>query len=109
MTPTFAIKKRVRYWYLLSLPLCIRVGRKRPDRFDALGEAVERIILDSIGALPSIREILPARTASAKLPRSERDAHAPDAAERIAANVDRTLQLSVDRNLSFKVLTGPKK
>jgi hypothetical protein len=86
MTPTFAIKKRVRYWYYVSSPL--HQGRtEEAGSIRRVGaEAVERIILDAIGALPSIREILlPARSASAKLPRSERDVDAPDAAERIAS------------------------
>ena len=72
MTPTFAIKKRVRYWYYVSSAL-------HQGRTEEAG-SIRRVGTEAVE--------LPARSASAKLPRSERDADAPDAAERIAANVD---------------------
>lgn len=72
MTPTFAIKKRVRYWYYFSSAL-------HQGRTEEAG-SIRRVETEAVE--------LPARSASVKLPRSERDADAPDAAERIAANVD---------------------
>jgi hypothetical protein len=92
MTPTCAIKKRVRYRYYVSSVLHQGRTEEAGSIPRVAAEAVEGIVLDAISALQPIKEIkLPARSLSAKLPRSEWDADALEAAERIAANVDRII------------------
>jgi len=90
MTPSYAIKKGVRYRYYVSSVL--NQGRKEEAGSlpRVAAEAVERIVLDTIGAVPPVKQIKlrPAPT-SVELPCLERDADAPEAAERIAANVDK--------------------
>ena len=90
MTPSYAIKKGVRYRYYVSSVL--NQGRKEEAGSlpRVAAEAVERIVLDAIGALPPVKQIdLRPGPPSAELLRPERDADAPEAAERIAANVDK--------------------
>jgi site-specific DNA recombinase len=92
MTPTYAIKKRVRYRYYVSSVLHQGRTEEAGSIPRVAAEAVERIVLDAISALPPIKAIkLPARPPSAKLPRSERDADTSEAAERIAAHVDKII------------------
>ena len=90
MTPTYAIKKGVRYRYYVSCVL--NQGRKEEaGSFPRVAaEAVERIVLDAIGALPPVTQFeLRPGPPSGELLRSARDSDAPEAAERIAANVDK--------------------
>ena len=90
MTPSYAIKKGVRYRYYVSSVL--NQGRKEEAGSlpRVAAEAVERIVLDAIGTLPSVKQFeLRPGPASTELPLRERDADAPEAAERIAANVDK--------------------
>src|SRR5208282_302386 len=89
MTPTFAIKKGVRYRYYVSSVL--NQGRKEEAGSlpRVAAEAVERIVLDAIGALPPAKQIeTQPGSPSAELLSPSRDADAPEAAERVAANVD---------------------
>ena len=90
MTPTYAIKKGVRYRYYVSCVL--NQGRKEEaGSFPRVAaEAVERIVLDAIGGLPPVTQFeLRPGPPSGELLRPARDSDAPEAAERIAANVDR--------------------
>jgi site-specific DNA recombinase len=90
MTPTYAIKKAVRYRYYVSCVL--NQGRKEEaGSFPRVAaEAVERIVLDAIGGLSPVTQFeLRPDPPSGKLLRPARDSDAPEAAERIAANVDR--------------------
>ena len=90
MTPTYAIKKGVRYRYYVSCVL--NQGRKEEaGSFPRVAaEAVERIVLDAIGTLPPVTQFeLRPGPPSGELLRSARDSDAPEAAERIAANVDK--------------------
>ena len=90
MTPSYAIKKGVRYRYYVSCVL--NQGRKEEAGSTprVAAEAVERIVLDAIGALPPVKQTeLRPGPPSAEVLRPEPDADAPEAAERIAANVDR--------------------
>src|SRR5271166_3487386 len=116
MTPTYAIKKGVRYRYYVSSVL--NQGRK--DEAGSLprvaAEAVERLILDAIGAQPPMKQSdLRQDPPSTELLRPERDADAPEAASRIAANVDRIalgsrsieIRLLEDSDRPSKVISIP--
>ena len=90
MTPSYAIKKGVRYRYYVS---CV-LNQGRKEEAGSLprvaAEAVERIVLDAIGTLPPVKQIeTQPGPPSAEMLRPERDSDAPEAAERIAANVDK--------------------
>ena len=90
MTPTYAIKKGVRYRYYVSCVL--NQGRKEEAGSTprVAAETVERIVLDTIGALPVMKQVeLPPGPQSAELLCPEREADATEATERFAANVDR--------------------
>ena len=90
MTPTYAIKKGVRYRYYVSCVL--NQGRKEEaGSFPRVAaEAVERIVLDAIGGLSPVTQFeLRPGPPSGELLRPARDSDAPEAAERIAANVDK--------------------
>ena len=89
MTPTYAIKKGVRYRYYVSCVL--NQGRKEDaGSFPRVAaEAVERIVLDAIGGLPVTQFELRPGPPSGELLRPARNSDEPEAAERIAANVDR--------------------
>ena len=90
MTPSYAIKKGVRYRYYVSSVL--NQGRKEEAGSlpRVAAEAVERLILDAIGALPPAKQIeTQPGSPSAELLSPSRDADALEAAERIAANVDK--------------------
>src|SRR5208337_4509033 len=105
MTPSYAIKKGVRYRYYVS---CV-LAQGRKDEAGSLArvaaETVERLILDAIGALPPRKQIdLRQDPPSTDLLRPERDADAPEAALRIAANVDRITLGS--RSIEIQLLEG---
>ena len=89
MTPTYAIKKGVRYRYYVSCVL--NQGRKEDaGSFPRVAaEAVERIVLEAIGGLPMTQFELRSGPPSGELLRPARNSDEPEAAERIAANVDR--------------------
>jgi site-specific DNA recombinase len=90
MTPTYAIKKGVRYRYYVSCVL--NQGRKEhAGSFPRVAaEAVERIVVDAIGGLPPVTQFeLRPGPPSGELLRPARNSDEPEAAERIAANVDR--------------------
>jgi DNA invertase Pin-like site-specific DNA recombinase len=107
MTPTYAIKKGVRYRYYVSSVLHQGRTEEAGSIPRVAAEAVERIVLDAISALPSMEEIkLPARSPSAKLPRSEHDADAPEAAEKIAADVDRITLRSHEIEIPLRDSSG---
>ena len=86
MTPSYAIKKGVRYRYYVSSVL--HQGRKEEAGSlpRVAAEAVERTVLDAIGVLALAKQI---ETPSVELLRPESDTDGPGAAERIAANVDK--------------------
>jgi hypothetical protein len=90
MTPTYAIKKGARYRYYVSRVL--NQGRKEhAGSFPRVAaEAVERIVVDAIGGLPPVTQFeLRPGSPSGELLRPARNSDEPEAAERIAANVDR--------------------
>ena len=116
MTPTYAIKKGVRYRYYVSCVL--NQGRKEDaGSFPRVAaEAVERIVLDAIGGLPPVTQFeLRPGPPSGELLRPARDSDAPEAAERIAANVDRItlgfqsieIRLLEDSDLPSRVIAIP--
>jgi site-specific DNA recombinase len=90
MTPTYAIKKGVRYRYYVSSVL--HQGRKEEAGSlpRVAAEVVERTVLDAIGAMPPAKQIeTQPGSPSVELLRPEPEADAPEALERIAANVDK--------------------
>ena len=90
ITPSYAIKKGIRYRYYVSSVL--NQGRKEEAGSlpRVAAEAIERIVLDAVATPPPMKETeLRPGPASVELPCPERDADAPEAAERIAANVDK--------------------
>ena len=90
MTPTYAIKKGVRYRYYVSCVLNQGHKDEAGSTPRVAAETVERIVLDAIGAPPLMKQVeLPPGPQSAELPCPEREADATEATERFAANVDR--------------------
>ena len=90
MTPSYAIKKGVRYRYYVSSVL--NQGRKEEAGSlpRVAAEAVERIVLDAIGALPPAKQIeTQPGSPSAELLSPGRDADAAEDAEILAAAVDK--------------------
>jgi DNA invertase Pin-like site-specific DNA recombinase len=111
MTPTYAIKKGVRYRYYVSCVL--HQGRKEEAGSTprVAAELVERIVLEAIGALPLMKPVeLPPGPQS---PEPETDA--TGATERVAANVDRVtvgsgsieIRLLEDSDRPSKVIAIP--
>ena len=116
MTPTYAIKKGVRYRYYVSCVL--NQGRKEEagSLRRVAAEAVERTVLDAIGGLPPMTQFeLRPGPPSGELLRPARDADAPEPAERIATNVDRItlgfqsieIRLLEDSDLPSKLIAIP--
>jgi DNA invertase Pin-like site-specific DNA recombinase len=116
MTPTYAIKKGVRYRYYVSCVL--NQGRKEEaGSFPRVAaEAVERIVLDAVGGLSPVTQFeLRPGPPSGELLRPARDFDAPEVAERIAANVDRItlrflsieIRLLEDSDLPSKLIAIP--
>jgi site-specific DNA recombinase len=116
MTPTYAIKKGVRYRYYVSCVL--NQGRKEEaGSFPRVAaEAVERIVLDAIGGLPPVTQFeLRPGPPSAELLCPARNSDEPEAAERIAANIDRItlsfqsieIRLFEDSDLPSKLIAIP--
>jgi site-specific DNA recombinase len=116
MTPTYAIKKGVRYRYYVSSVL--NQGRKEDaGSFPRVAaEAVERTVLEVIGALPPANQIeAQPGWPSVDFLRPEPEADASEAAERIAANVDKItlgsrsieIRLLEDSDLPSKVTAIP--
>jgi site-specific DNA recombinase len=116
MTPTYAIKKGVRYRYYVSSVL--NQGRKEDaGSFPRVAaEAVERTVLEVIGALPPANQIeAQPGWPSVDFLRPEPEADASEAAERIAANVDKItlgsrsieIRLLEDSDLPSKVIAIP--
>ncbi len=105
MTPSYAIKKGVRYRYYVSSALhqgrreeagCVR--RVAP-------EAVERIVLDAVGDPPPAKDIEGRpRSRSTEMSSPERDSVAAESAEIIAANVDKMSLGS--RSIEIRLLEG---
>jgi site-specific DNA recombinase len=90
MTPTYAIKKGVRYRYYVSCVLNQGQKDEAGSTPRVAAETVERIVLDAIGALPPMTQVeLPPGPQSAELLRPEREADVTQATESFAANVDR--------------------
>jgi site-specific DNA recombinase len=116
MTPTYAIKKGVRYRYYVSCVL--NQGRKEEaGSFPRVAaEAVERIVLEAIGGLPPVTQFeLRPGPRSAELLCPARNSDEPEAAERIAANIDRItlsfqsieIRLLEDSDLPSKLIAIP--
>ena len=89
MTPSYAIKKGVRYRYYVS---CV-LNQGRKEEAGSLprvaAEAVERIIIDAIDSLPPTIPIeAPPGSRSTEMPSPERDSVAAESAEKIAAHVE---------------------
>src|SRR5208283_4396015 len=90
MTPSYAIKKGVRYRYYVSSVL--NQGRKQEAGSlpRVAAEAVERIVLDAIGAVPLARQIeTPPGSPSAEFLSPCRGADAAEGAEILTAAVDK--------------------
>jgi len=90
MSPSYAIKKGVRYRYYVSCVL--NQGRKEEAGSvpRVAAEAVERIVLDAIGALSPVKQIeLRSGPPSTELLSPVRDADTVEDAEKIAAYVDK--------------------
>jgi DNA invertase Pin-like site-specific DNA recombinase len=105
MTPTYAIKKRVRYRYYVSCVL--NQGRKEEagSLTRVAAEAVERFILDAIGALPPMKQIeLQPGPPSVELLRPGRDADAAEDGEILAAAIDKIILGS--RSIEIRLLEG---
>jgi site-specific DNA recombinase len=92
MTPSYAIKKGVRYRYYVSSVL--NQGRKEEAGSlpRVAAEAVERIIVDAISVLPPVKQIetQPDPPSKSLSPVHETDAP-PAAAERIGTDVDKII------------------
>ena len=105
MTPSYAVKKGVRYRYYVSSVL--NQGRKEEAGSvpRVAAEAVERIVLDAIGALSPVKQIeLRSGPPSTELLSLTRDADPAESAEKIAANVDKiTLGF---RSIEIRFLEG---
>jgi site-specific DNA recombinase len=102
MTPTYAIKKGVRYRYYVSCVL--NQGRKEEAGSTprVAAEAVERIVLDAIGGLPPVTQFeLRPGPPSGELLSPELDADAGEHAEKIIANVDKITLGSVSIEIQF--------
>jgi DNA invertase Pin-like site-specific DNA recombinase len=105
MTPSYAVKKGTRYRCYVSS--AIAQGRKEEagsvPRIAA--EAVERIILDAIDALPPAKRIL-AQVGPQPTEVLSRDggADAPESADKVAANVDRITLGS--RSIEIRLVEG---
>jgi site-specific DNA recombinase len=90
MTPTYAIKKGVRYRYYVSCVLTQGRKEEAGSTPRVAAETVERIVLSAIGALPPLTSVeLPPGAQSAGLPCPEREADLTQATETFAANVDK--------------------
>ena len=105
MTPSYAVKKGVRYRYYVSSVL--NQGRKEEAGSlpRVAAEAVERIVLDAVGDLPPAKDIeARSRSRSTGMSSPERDSVAADSAEKIAANIDKITLGS--RSIEIRLLEG---
>ena len=109
MTPSYAIKKGVRYRYYVSSVL--NQGRKEEAGSlpRVAAEAVERLVIDAIAALPPAKQIeTPPGSPSAELLNPCRDADAVEYTEILAAvSTKSPLVLSRSKSGSSKAPTGP--
>jgi site-specific DNA recombinase len=90
MTPSYAIKKGVRYRYYVSCALIQGRREQAGSVARVAAEAVERTVLDAIGALSPVKQ-LGARPGlpSAEMLSPDRDGNAVEYAEKIATVVDK--------------------
>jgi hypothetical protein len=105
MTPSYAIKKGVRYRYYVSSVL--NQGRKEEAGSlpRVAAEAVERLVIDAIAALPPAKQIeTPPGSPSAELLSPCRDAEAVEYTEILAAAVDKITVGS--RSIEIRLLGG---
>jgi site-specific DNA recombinase len=105
MTPSYAIKKGVRYRYYVSSVL--NQGRKEEAGSlpRVAAEAVERLVIDAIAALPPAKQIeTPPGSPSAELLSPCRDADAVEYGEILAAAVDKITIGS--RSIEIRLLEG---
>jgi site-specific DNA recombinase len=104
MTPTYAIKKGVRYCYYAS---CVLAQGRKEDAGSiprVAAEAIERIVLDAI-ALPPAKQIeLRSSPPSAEVLSPDRDGGAAERIEKIATDVDRITLCS--RSIEIRFLEG---
>jgi site-specific DNA recombinase len=105
MTPSYAIKKGVRYRYYVS---CVLAQGRKEDAGSVArvaAQAVERLILDAINALPPAKQIeTQPGSPSAELLSPGRDADAANDAEILAAAVDKITLGS--RSIEIRLLEG---
>jgi site-specific DNA recombinase len=85
MTPSYAIKKGVRYRYYVSCVLAQGRKEEAGSVSRVAAEVVERIVVDAIDSLHQAEQ----QNAQTNEPRDPGDASAENGAERIAAIVDR--------------------
>ena len=105
MTPSYAIKKGVRYRYYVS---CVLAQGRKEDAGSVArvaAQAVEQLILDAINALPPAKQIeTQPGSPSAELLSPGRDADAANDAEILAAAVDKITLGS--RSIEIRLLEG---
>jgi DNA invertase Pin-like site-specific DNA recombinase len=104
MTPTYAIKKGVRYCYYAS---CVLAQGRKEDAGSiprVAAEALERIVLDAI-ALPPAKQIeLRSSPPSAEALSPDRNGDAAERIEKIATDIDRITLCS--RSIEIRFLEG---
>jgi hypothetical protein len=102
MTPTYAIKKGVRYCYYAS---CVLAQGRKEDAGSiprVAAEAIEQIVLDAIGALPATKQIeLRSCPPSAEVLSPDRDCDAAERIKKIATDVDRITLSSRSTEIRF--------
>ena len=90
MTPSYAIKNGVRYRYYVSCALIQGRREQAGSVARVAAEAVERIVLDAIGALSPVKQLgARPRLPSAEMLSPDRDGDAVEFAEKIATVVDK--------------------
>jgi site-specific DNA recombinase len=105
MTPTYAIKKGVRYGYYAS---CVLAQGRKEDAGSiprVAAEAIERIVLEAIGALRATKQIeLRSSPPSAEVLNPNRDDDAAVRIKKIVTDVDRITLSS--RSTKIRLLEG---
>jgi site-specific DNA recombinase len=105
MTPTYAIKKGVRYGYYAS---CVLAQGRKEDAGSiprVAAEAIERIVLEAIGALRATKQIeLRSSPPSAEVLNPNRDDDAAARIKKIVTDVDRITLSS--RSTKIRLLEG---
>jgi site-specific DNA recombinase len=103
MTPTYAIKKGVRYRYYVSCVLSQGRKEEAGSTPRVAAETVERIVLDAIGALPpTMQHELPPTPQSPEFLYPDPEADATGATKRFTADVDKVTVGSGSIEIRFR-------